>query len=331
VNRIIPVLFALALFSSCTTDFDLEAEWQSIPVAYGFFSVQDTAHYLRLEKAFLEPGGNAFQIAQIADSIYYDDVLVQVEKVESGEVFTLEEVDAAQEGYFKEEGVFATDPHILYKLSAEAAGFQPGDDVRLLIDRGDGLPIVTADTRIAGIVDSIRTTPSINIAKWLYTQNMRFGWSTDPENKIFDLRLVVKYREFLPDSQEPTLKELEWVVDDAVINDDNDNQIFYEVSGLSFYNYLGQNIPEVDGAVRFLDVVDMYVTGAGDELFEFLRVAQANSGITSAQSIPVYTNLSEGRGIFTSRYQLYRPNIRIVNEARDSLINGIYTKHLNFR
>ena len=329
--RIIPVLFAIALISSCTTDFDLEAEWRSIPVVYGFFSIQDTAHYLRLERAFLEPGGNATQIAQISDSIYYDNVLVQVEKVETGEIFTLEEVDGAQEGYPKEEGAFATDAHILYKLPAEVAGFEPGDEMRLLIDRGDNLPIVTAETRMAGIVDSIRTTPSINIAKWLYTQNMRFGWSTDTENKIFDLRVVVKYREFLPDSQEPEFKELEWVIDDAIINDDDDDQIFYEVSGLSFYNYLGQNIPEVDGVVRFLDAMDMYVTGAGRELFEFRRVAQANSGITSAQSIPVYTNLSEGRGVFTSRYQMYRPNIRVVNEARDSLINGIYTKHLNFR
>ena len=46
-------------FSSCETDVVLEGEWKDIPVVYAFLSIQDTAHYVRVEKAFLQPGGDA--------------------------------------------------------------------------------------------------------------------------------------------------------------------------------------------------------------------------------------------------------------------------------
>ncbi|KAA3638695.1 MAG: hypothetical protein DWQ02_04770, partial [Bacteroidetes bacterium] len=70
------ILLATLSITACTTDFQLEGEWKDIPVVYGFISVADTAHYIRVEKAFLEPGGDANQIAQIADSLYYDNATV---------------------------------------------------------------------------------------------------------------------------------------------------------------------------------------------------------------------------------------------------------------
>ena len=63
------LLLVTLFFSACTTDFQLEGEWKDIPVVYGFISVTDTAHYVRVEKAFLEPGGDANQIAPEADAI----------------------------------------------------------------------------------------------------------------------------------------------------------------------------------------------------------------------------------------------------------------------
>lgn len=332
MKKIIPALFAIALISSCTTDFDLEADWQDIPIVYAFVSIQDTAHYVRIQKAFLEPGGNAFDIATVSDSIYYDNINVQLEKIETGELFDLQAVDGASEGYPKDDGLFANAPNILYKIDAESVNLEGEDEIRLIINRANGLTPVTAETIVVGIIDSVPAAPALTIGRWRYTENRSFGWKTDPNNKIFDLRLVIKYREATPDNPTEFIdKTLEWVVDEAIINDDDDDRLSYPVVGNSFYNFIGQNIPVQEGVVRFFDGFDMYVTGAGEELLEFVRVSQANTGITSAQSIPTYTNVSDGLGIFTSRYQMYRPNIRLISEARDSLIDGIFTKDLGFK
>nr|HQU58973.1 hypothetical protein [Saprospiraceae bacterium] len=81
-SGIIALLFSATLIiGACSTDFELEAAWKDIPVVYSFISVQDTAHYVRIEKAFLEPGGNAIEIAKIADSIYYSNISVELEKL----------------------------------------------------------------------------------------------------------------------------------------------------------------------------------------------------------------------------------------------------------
>jgi hypothetical protein len=334
VNKIIPIVCLMALLSSCSTDFELEAEWKDIPVVYSFISPQDTAHYVRVQKAFLEPGGNAFEIATNPDSIYYgaDDITVTLENTETGESFVMARVNGNDEGYPKEEGTFATDPNVLYKLPYSALSLEPGDPIRLVINRGDDKEPAIATTTVAGIVDSVSTSPPPKTTRWLYTQVKRFGWKTDPENKIFDIRLILNYQEFPvgnPSAIED--KSLEWVINDAVINDRNENSLSVEVFGSSFYNFVGQNIPEDPNVIRLFRDFDMYVTGAGQELFDFVRLQQANVGITSAQNIPTYSNVENGLGVFTSRYQMFRPRLRITDEARDSLISGIYTKHLNFR
>ena len=72
------IAFVTLMFSACETDFQLEGEWKDIPVVYAFLSEQDTAYYVRVEKAFLEPGGDATEIAQIPDSIYYKEEQISV-------------------------------------------------------------------------------------------------------------------------------------------------------------------------------------------------------------------------------------------------------------
>jgi len=333
VNRIIPILFVLLTLGACSTDFELEAEWQDIPIVYGFISIQDTAHYVRVEKAFLEPGGNALEIAKIADSIYYgpDEITVMLENIETAESFTMERVDGTNEGYPKEDGLFATEPNILYKLPTEALDLQGGEPIRLTIVRDDGLEPVVAETQVSGPMDSIPNSFT-KITRWLYTQDQTFGWQADPNNKLFDLRFLINYREFPNDNPSAIEeKQLIWIVNDAIVNEDDDDRLAYKVRGLQFYNYIGQNIPVNDGVTRIFDSFDVVITGTGPELFEFLRLKEANSGITSAQNIPTYTNVEGGLGLLSSRYQLTRTGIRLAEDARDSLSNGIYTKDLNFR
>jgi hypothetical protein len=326
------LLIAIVLIWGCTVDFDVEAEWKDIPIVYAFISIQDTAHYVRVQKAFLEPGGNAVEIAQIADSIYYQNIGVELVNIETGQTVALERVDGNLEGYPKEEGVFANSPNVLYKVRANRLNLQGGERLRLVLNRGDELPQVTAETVVVGEIDSIPSLPSRNINRWLYTELRQLGWRPGPEARIFDVRLVLHYRESrLSNPSAFEDKRFEWVVNPSVFNDANEARLTINASGDAFYRAIGNNIPEIPDAIRLFEELELVVTGGGDELYQFIRLRQANTGITSAQNLPVYTNLSEGLGVFTSRYTLRRGGIRLQQEARDTLANGIYTKHLNFR
>lgn len=321
------------LIISCSTDFEIEADWKDIPVVYGLLSLQDTAHYIRVEKAFLEPGGDATKIAKIADSLYYDSkVLVQLQRVSNGETFTLQRVDGALEGYPRADGPFATTPNILYKINAADIQLKANEEIKLIINRGDATEPVTAQTTILGNIIPRENSPStpLNLG---YDRTISFTWDASPAAKVFDLRLVMHYREFLPGSTTDfENKTVTWVLTDQLQREDENSQrVSYSIEGEAFYKFLQANLAPVSDRIRKFDTIDILITGAGAAVLEQIRISQANTGVTSSQAIPIYTNLSEGRGIFSSKSTAIRPGLTLNNITQDSLQNGTYTRNLNFR
>ena len=149
---------------------------------------------------------------------------------------------------------------------------------------------------------------------------------------IFDLRMYIHYREedasgvIAPKTLEWTLKrDIEKTQADAT------NLRFDQLKGEDFYRFLGSSLPNIGNRRRYFDSVDIVYTAGGIALRELIRVEQANTGITSSQSIPVYTNLSEGRGVFSSRTQSQRTGITLNGPSLDSLRFGIHTRLLNFQ
>ncbi|MCB0566072.1 MAG: DUF4249 family protein [Phaeodactylibacter sp.] len=330
-NLIFTLLSAIIFLSACSTDFELEAEWQDIPVVYSFLSVQDTAHYVRVEKAFLEPGGNAFEIAKVTDSIYYNNLTVELENLVTKETFTLERVNGNDEGYPKEEGLFANDPSVLYKLQADVAKLGEGDSIRLTFYRGDEVEPATAEIQMVGEIETSRFNPPERITRTRFTSPVNIAWTPDENASIFDVRFAFNYLERLSGQTGFTQKTATWIVNRSVSAPNNDGKLVaYEAGWESFYQALATQIPEVEGAERVFNSMDLIITGAGDALYQFVRVSRANTGITSAQSIPTYSNVDGGLGIVTSRYTTVRQGIVLADEALDSLRTGIYTRNLNF-
>ena len=338
MNDMKSVIFSLVLaltLASCSTEVDLEAEWEDIPVVYAFLSLQDTAHYVRVQKVFLEPDGNALQIARNTDSIYYQNAAVEMTNLRTGETLLMERVNGAEEGYPKEEGLFANDPNVLYKVKADEISLQGGDSVQLAINRGEFTEPAFATTRILGKIDtSASPSPSQRIGRLRYTTNLTVTWIPSEEAELFDITFVIRYRESAdPDTPSEFIeKSLEWPIAKGITrrNPDRGRESFM-IRGEAFYEFLSLSIPPSDGEIRLLDGIDIRITAGGVEMLELVELSQANIGITSAQSIPVYSNVEGGLGIFTSRYQLERTGIQLTQEALDSLQDGIYTRDLNFK
>lgn len=329
---LVPVIL-ITIFSHCTTDFEIEAGGKDIPIVYGFIDLRDTAHYLRVERAFLTGELDAATVAQRIDSLYYDQsVSVQLEKVNTGEVYPLQRVDGNQEGYPREAGPFVNAPNILYKIDAKSINLEGGEEIRLLIDRGRNLPLVSATTTVLSPIELVDNLPPDPFSLGNYLSSRRIAWRTESEAEVFDVRMMINYRESVsgnPDVMED--KTLIWVLSPSFRREDNSIQVNYTFQVEAFYQFIGGSLePLTSGRRQFVDI-GIQVTGGGPEFAELITIAQANVGITSgSDDIPVYTNIPEGRGIFASRTGDLRTGITLTSVSLDSLQNGIYTKDLGF-
>ena len=323
------------LGASCSNDIDLTAEWEDIPIVYGLLSRQDTAHYIKIQKAFLDPTANALDIAQIPDSLYYDNIVVQVEHLKSGKIYDLSRVDGNLEGYKKDEGVFADAPNYLYKFKLESnEELVEGESYRLIINRGDNKPEVVADAVIVG--DLLITFPQAGTSLKILYKDFTVQWKSKFEDdaRFFDLQLVFNYEELNPaisNTFEP--KTIEWSVAKNIKRKiDGSTQTKYDLPGEGFYQFLASELEAGPDILRQNISIEFVVKAGGEGIFEYINIGQANTGITSSQVIPTYTNLSEGLGVFSSINDVTSmPFGSLHPDMKDSIQNGIYTADLNFQ
>ena len=115
------------------------------------------------------------------------------------------------------------------------------------------------------------------------------------------------------------------------IDEGGSNSVFYDISGEEFYRFIGAELDDNGGAERIFVSLDFIVNAGTEEIYDYINIGLANTGITSSQVIPTYTNLSEGYGVFASRKKVLFEGFTLKSESRDSLANGIYTTGLGFQ
>ena len=57
-------LLSLILFSSCETDFNVNADWEEVMVVYGLLDQSQDKQYIRVNKAFLGDGNKKVWISK---------------------------------------------------------------------------------------------------------------------------------------------------------------------------------------------------------------------------------------------------------------------------
>jgi len=330
---IIGLIGTILLSNSCSNDFDLVDDWKDIPIVYALISKQDTAHYFRIEKAFVDPTISAFEIAQRPDSLYYENLKVELERAATGERFTMNRVDGTLEGYPRTAGDLANSPNYLYKLHGDAIELEDDEEYNLIIIKGgpDTL-LTTATTTIVGDYEQVASQPA-NPINWREGGAVNISWRSDEESAVFyDLRLRLNYLEQNPNDFSQLLpKQLEWVIEKSIKREPNAPRVNLSIPGTEFYKFLQAELDGSQNLTRSFQTIDIIVDAGGEDLFNYINIGQANTGITSAQAIPTYTNMSNGLGVFSSRNRMILEDYNINTESRDSLRDGRFTKHLNFQ
>ena len=323
--------------NACSNEIDLIAPYKDIPVVFSLLNKADTAHYVRVEKAFLDENTSALEIAQIADSLYYDDVTVRLERIDNGSVaesFTLNRVDGNLEGYPREAGTFANAPNYLYKLVLPNGDeLRGGNTYRLAVDRGDNFPEVSAEAVVLGDMEIRVPTVNQEFTWETNTRRQSIRWDFNKDAAvIFDLNIIFNYEE--ADINNPSVflpKSVNWAFKRNIQNVDNETTISESFQAVEFFQAMGNLIDATNDVPRKFVGIDIMVTAGGVDLNQYINVGQANLGITSSNIAPTYTNLSEGFGIFSSKATTTRFDRQLKNAALDSLRLGIFTRHLNFQ
>lgn len=327
---ILSLLVGVALlFTSCNNDLELVAGWKEIPVVYGFLSPSDTAQYIRVEKAFIDETVAPNVVAQIPDSLYFQNISVDLVLLSTGQRFPLQRVDGNLEGYPRKAGVFASAPNYLYKIKTDQLAIQTDKLYRLEVRDESGRVITSAETPVVGTYVMQASNPQQEIF-FRYDKSLTFGWNSLEKSAYFyDLTLRVNVTEFT-DNDPATAKSrtIEWPVERSFIRGGSQPRV--QVPGIGFYRFLSQALEADPRLSRKFESIDIVVDAGAESLYEYLSVGQANSGITGAEFVPSFSNIDNGRGLFSSRSRLVAKGFTINITTFDSLQNGVYTKDLNF-
>jgi hypothetical protein len=330
---ILGLLIISSFFAACSNELVVVDKWKDIPIVWGLVSKSDTAHYIRVEKAFLDPTTSAYDIARIPDSLYYDNAIVTLKRINTGQIFTLERVDGTLEGYPRDTysasqpdsaGIFAETPNYLYKIKANVINLVIGEKYEFGLQRNDQSAQVTAMTII--LPKPVLRNPVAGSKLGIRPKfEFSFDWNDIPDAGIFDLMLRFHYLESDSTGHPFTPKSFDWVIDRNILTSEK------KVNGTDFYQAIKANIKEDIQASRRFSSIDIIIWCGGKELAEFIKIAEANNGLTSTQDIPTYTNLSEGLGIFTSRNVSYYTDFLLADPSLDSLQHGSITGNLKFK
>ncbi|MDZ4822313.1 MAG: hypothetical protein SH856_02530 [Flavobacteriales bacterium] len=365
-NSVFPFIIILSIISSCSTEVDLTADYLPTTIVYSLLDpVQDT-QWVKINKTFIGDGNN-LDYATIRDSSEYDfsDFAAVVEELDANEnVVNTFALDSMTIHNKEISGIFYS-PHQTVYFFENNGGLNEEHEYRLKIDF-ENKNDVSAKTDIVKVDEIVMENPmqnsgaSLLLAQSVGTEGFTFKTHTvrfvPIENAPFyEITVRFYYNELVwADANHTilvseTMKSLNYYVgsfDQTNVN--SSGKINADISGESFFAYLGNNIvadPLITREIGIYDLdaepeagthcYDVIIHAGGEELNTYFQVHSPVTGIV--QERPFYTNVNGGLGLFSSRATHDVTDIFLVNEIGNpnegperAFVNSVYTQDLNF-
>lgn len=331
----------LAITASCSTDFDVNADWEDITVVFGLINPDDTAHYIKINKAFLGDE-DAYAMADRFDSLYYDTIIVNVEQWTNGEKIASFPLIETLDEFPKNDGVFSNEHNVLYKFKAD---LKRNSVYKLNIFVPSYNKNVTSTAELIGPL-TIRGNFNHELRKINLSGSDKLELLTAENARIYDVKLRFHYYETY-DEITFTEDSIDWTLPSKVSSSvDGMDEMEIDINGESFLKLLNANLEEDPAIMRiarsskydgqdpgsgmlYTGAVDVFISMGGDDLYTYIQVNKPSNGIV--QEKPAFTNISNGIGLFSSRSTHTVLAKELSESTLDSLCKGIFTKKLNFR
>jgi len=299
----------------------VNAEWEETTVVFGLLDAAKDIQFIKINKAFLGKA-SAELMASFSDSVNYmpTDLEVVLYKINSYDTIDFRVLkDSVIE---KEDGLFSIENNIVYYFNS------PMNDNFLSSNRTYSLAIkniktgnfVSSTTEIvkgfnfsSGIPNSNKLTFYLDALGFRFP---RFEWSPiySPNAEIFQFNLRFHYIE------NEVEKELLWT---QTALGSNDNILI--LSGEDFFQFLANNKAFSSDEKREFMSIDIEMTLGTQELKTYIAVNEPITGIV--QERPQFTNISNGIGLFSSRYTKEYTGFKLHNDTENYIIDEL---DLNF-
>ena len=333
-------VFFFSMFVSCETDFEINSNWKEIMVVHAVLDKSDDVQYVRINKAFLG-SQDAFLMASVSDSSNYNPANLVVRIIEMKKLSStssiFESTDSIDLDYIvmpKNDGIFYTDENIIYKTRDEDSTFFKSErEYKIKIKNKKSGLIATSQTKL---IDNINVTTSFPSFYRLgfynggeYTSTS-INWSHSSNAYIYQVTLKVNYS---IDSAGLNIgsKQFDWVL--PIQNYNGNRELSQVINGQQFFSKLSLEVNnsitngENPNYSRKVTGIDVQVSAATDDLNTYMLVNRPLSNIS--QQRPTFTNINNGIGIFTSKYNFYVSNLLLSEATHQALSNEL--SELNFR
>lgn len=299
-------VFATLLgINACSNDIDLTESWKDVTIVNGLLNQQDTVHYLSVQKGFLDPTRNVFEVAKIADSLYYPDDKIKVQlfdAIRNTTVGTFKRVSVADLGITPASGIFANNPKYVYKLSGVT--LDSSRSYHVIVDKSalklsesktvNPVPLISMKSGVpsSAVFDFYQNTPTDFSFKTLI--------QTTKTAAIASVSLNINYKE------NGLLKTLRWPINtnlDSAAKKINFSQFDIVIDKPYFFTFLEQKLGNAAPNSRCIQSLELVVDLGGNEISKYIKRENTDLGLSSGfVSKPHYTNVTNGRGVVSSKY-----------------------------
>jgi len=314
IQIILSMTLLLGIFASCSTKVDLYADYKDIPVIYGLLDATQDTNFIKIVRAFSgsdEASVDATQVALIADSCNYPgklDAKIYRYKSRYGGAYQLDgtiELDTMtihdkEEGafYFPHQKVYFTKEGILPNTESDTYNY------RLQIIKGNDT--VTSETGIVGGEAFKITTTSVSFVTEETDKTEKIKFMPANNAAVYNMEIQFLYKETLQGVS--TFKTVHYSFGMRNIESLTEENGVYSISYSQnlLFNLLRSamaNNPEqtrytYDPSCSFT----VSLAAGGDELYNYIQINQNAGGLS--QSVPDYTNIVGGYGVFSSRINI---------------------------
>lgn len=321
IQIILSLSVLMAFFASCSTKVDLYAGYRDIPIVYGLLDATVDTNYIKIVRAFSgsdEASINAQEIALIPDSSNYSGkldarIIEYIDRYGTGQfepsnrVIVLDTMTI----HNKETGDFYAPNQKVYWTS-ERFNVNSGRThykYRLRILKSNDT--VTSETAMVGGEDFRILTAQ---ASFMDVENRKAEFNFIPADNaaVYYLKIRFNYHEIKGGHETkksvsyefPSMRTDDLIIDGGKVTVDYPQILLFNLlrDAIGSDTIHNPNNPELE---RYFDEtpLDIMIAAGGDELFNYIQV---NSVSGYSQTVPDYTNVNGGYGVFSSRINLIK-------------------------
>lgn len=314
IQIILSMTLLLGVFASCSTKVDLYADYKDIPVVYGLLDATQDTNFIKIVRAFSgsdEVSVDATQVALIADSCNYPGKLnAKIYRYKSHysgayqldgtiELDTLTVHDKEPGAfYFPHQKVYFTKEGILQNTASDTYRY------RLEIVKDNDT--VTSETGIVGgeTFKIVNSTVSFVSEETDKTEKIKFMPADNAS--VYNMEIQFRYKETLQGVG--TFKTVRYSFgmrnveslseENGVFSISYSQNLLFNLLRTAMAGNPEQTHYTYDPSQSFT----VSLAAGGDELYNYIQINQSAGGLS--QSVPDYTNIVGGYGVFSSRVNI---------------------------